>query len=129
MNAEGIVSLWISEDADAGTVERAFLDDYSEDGDWIPHPFASAFGFTHLNPSTCEANALNASTTSVREAVEGFSYASLIGERFARVLGENLPSRARSIVLLYDLAYSGTLASAIVAGATWTFVGSVRYLP
>jgi len=127
METEGSVSLWISDESDANKVQAAFKVEFTEDGDWIPPPFAKAFGFTRFNPATREANVLNAPTTSVRDAVAGFSYGPLIAERFAHQVGEALPATAASIALLYDFEFAGTPGSTTVDGSTWTYVGCVRY--
>lgn len=126
MQTDGYVSLWISDEAEAAKVQAAFMVEYTEDGDWIPPPFAEAFGFTRFNPSTREANVLKVPTTSVREAVAGFSYGALVGERFERA-NAALPRKALSIALLYDFEFAGTPTSAIVDGSTWTYVGCVPY--
>lgn len=128
MENNGSVSLWVSDEADEIRVESAFEVDYTEDGDWISPPFAKAFGFVRFNPATREANVLPSSTNSVRQAVAGCSYASLIAERFAQVVGELLPYRSASVALLYDFEFSGTPSSAVINGSTWTYVCCVRYV-
>lgn len=129
MENDGYVSLWVSEEPDEALVEAALAVDYTEDGDWIPPTFATAFGFTRFNPSTREANVLKSATRSVRQAVAGFSYDSIIAERFANKVGEELPSEARSVALLYNFQFSGTPSTAVIGGSTWTYVGCVRYVP
>ncbi len=128
MQTDGYVSLWISNEPDAAKVQAAFEVKYTDDGDWIAPPFAMAFGFTRFNPSTREANVLGTPTASVREAVAGFSYGSLVGERFARTIGETLPFKVVSVAMLYDFKFAGAPTSATVNGSTWTYLGSVRYV-
>ena len=127
MEIEGYVSMWISDEAGAAKVQRAVKIEYTEDGDWIAPPFAEAFGFARFNPSTREAHTLTTPTTSLRDAVSGFSYDAVLGERFAHEIGESLPTIAVSIALLYDFKFSGSPSTAVIDGATWTYVGCVRY--
>jgi len=125
--SDGYVSLWVSEELDKTSVEAALAVEYTNDGDWVAPAFARAFGFTRFNPSTREANVLKSATTSVREALAGFSYDSVIAERFASEFGEELPSEARSVALLYNFRFSGTPTSAVIGDSTWTYVGCVPY--
>ncbi len=127
VDAKGYVSLWVSTGDVAGAVEAALSAKYTDDGDWVPPAFAHAFGFNRFNPSTREARVLRSATDSVREAVRGFSYGELVGDRFAHACGETLPVVARSIVLLYEFKFSGSTQSAEVGGLTWRYVGCVPY--
>ncbi|MBZ0235601.1 MAG: immunity 22 family protein [Deltaproteobacteria bacterium] len=129
MENDGYVSLWISEETDEARLEAALADSYTEDGDWIPPEFAKAFHFARFNPSTRESSVLKSATKSIREALAGFSYDSVIAERFAKELGEELPLEAKSVALLYNFRFSGAPSTALVDGSTWIYVGCVRYEP
>lgn len=128
METDGYVSLWISSEEDSDKVEAAFEENYTDEGDWIPPPFARAFGFETFDPATREATTLETPASSVREAVAGFSYDALIGERFAREYGDALPIRATAVALLYNFKFSGEPPMAVVDGAKWLFIGCVPYL-
>ncbi|MBL9014320.1 MAG: immunity 22 family protein [Myxococcales bacterium] len=127
MEADGYVSLWISGERDFDRVQAAFEDTYTEDGDWIPPPFALAFGFETFDPATREANILKSPTSSVREAVSGYSYDKFIAERFAHDYGEQLPARASAVALLYNFKFSGEPTAAVVDGTRWQYIGCVPY--
>lgn len=128
MEIEGYVSLWVSSESDFHRVQAAFKERYTEDGEWIPPPFARAFGFETFNPSTREANVLKAGAGSVREAVAGFSYDTVIADRFACEYGEALPIRAAAVALLYDFKFAGEPAAAVLNGTRWYFIGCVPYV-
>jgi len=128
MELEGYVSLWVSSEADFHKVQAAFKERYTEDGEWIPPPFARAFGFDSFNPSTREANVLKEVAGSVRQAVAGFSYSAVIADRFTSEYGEALPIRAAAVAMLYDFKFSGEPATAVLGGTRWYFVGCVPYV-
>jgi len=127
MQTEGYVSLWASTETDAANVQAVFKVEYTEDGEWIPPPFAEAFAFRRFNLATREANVLTIPTASVRDAVSGFSSGAVIADRFAAAFGESLPSKVASIALLYDFQFSGSPTSAVINGSTWICVGCVSY--
>ena len=127
MKKEGFVSLWVSAEADPDTVEAAFDENYTEEGDWIPPPFARAFGFETFDPATREAQMIEAPADSIRGAVAGFSYDSQIAERFVQAYGDALPIRATAVALLYNFQFSGEPSSAVVGGSKWFYVGCVPY--
>jgi len=128
METEGYVSLWVSSETDSDKVQAAFEETYTDDGEWIPPPFACAFGFETFNPNTREADTLRAPTDSVREAVAGFSYDSVIADRFAGECGDALPIRATAVAMLYDFKFSGEPAVAVLDGTRWFYVGCVSYV-
>ena len=125
--SDGYVSLWISDERDFNRVQAAFKEKYTEDGEWIPPPFAEAFEFETFDPATREANILKAPTSSVREAIAGCSYGAFVGERFAREYGDTLPVQATAVALLYNFKFSGEPKTAIVDGSRWRFIGCVPY--
>ena len=129
MECDGMVSLWLVKTHDANTLESVMEESYTEDGDFIPGPFASCFGIDHYDHDFLEA-AYVGEICNVDNVLTGASYDSMISKGFRSFLTDNDAElkNFNAIILLYNFSYDGNVVVASHNDTYFKFVGTVPYI-
>lgn len=128
MRIEGYVSLWIGKCESADRLSRFMKIEYSEAGEFIPPPFAHAFGISYFDEDFNESNFYDQPTKSLKELLAGFSYDDVIIPRFCELCGEDtLTDEANAVILLYNFEYNEEINEAQKDSNFFRFIGSVEY--
>ena len=128
MQQKGSVSLWVGR-ADSGQA----LDDYVEE----THPpeggylssFARDFRIRYYDEDFREAEVLVEPASGIRQMLDGFSYAEIVGPRFEQHYGKPLPCGLNAVVLIYNFSYGVEVEEARTPLLRLHFVGVSSYLP
>lgn len=119
------VSLWVGKFSSIEELENYLLIAYTEDGDAIPSQFEKDFNIEYFDEDFSEAHYENDEVHKFSQLLESCSYNDVVIPNFVEKFGENLPTSANSMILLYDFEYnkSGTHDKTHPV----KYVGSVRY--
>jgi hypothetical protein len=105
MRDEGVVSLWVGESDSPDALDAYLQVGYSEDGDFIPSPFARDFGIRYYDEDFREAQHYEEPSRSVRDLLKGYSYDSVIIPKFVQLLGDSFPVDVNAVILLYNFKH------------------------
>ncbi|MGA3828094.1 immunity 22 family protein [Pseudomonas chlororaphis] len=125
MTSTKTVSIWVANTGwDIPTLQQATTPSYSEDGDFLGSDFTKAFALDFIDDDLMEADKVEI-TSSLPDAVEGFSYDSEISKSINRQPTKIPP--IDTVILVYELQYSGALAKNLIKGKEFIYVGSFEY--
>jgi hypothetical protein len=125
MQEEGVVSLWIGHADSSDALDAYLLTGYSEDGDFIPSPFARDFGIGYHDEDFREAQHYENPSRFVRVLLRGYSYDNVIIPKFIQLLGELLPEEVNAIVLLYNFKHDASVETNAGGAVRLRYMGAV----
>jgi hypothetical protein len=125
METEGIVSAWIGVAKSAQDFARATAVSFSEDGDFLGSKFGQALSIGYYDSSLMEAAYRGRPCDTLRELLQGISYADQILPQL-EASGDERGSNC--FVLLYNYQYCGALTLQ-EEGLTLRFLGLATFRP
>ncbi|WP_124322818.1 immunity 22 family protein [Pseudomonas chlororaphis] len=125
MTSTKTVSIWVAHTGwDIPKLQQVTTPSYSEDGDFLGSDFTKAFALDFIDDDLMEADKVEV-TSSLPDAIEGFSYDSEISSSINRNPVKIPP--IDTVILVYELQYSGALAKNLIKGEEFIYVGSFEY--
>ncbi len=127
MREEEMVSLWVGHVESSNALDAYMVVGYSEDGDFIPSPFAKDFGIGYYDDDFREAQYYQNPSRSVRDLLRGYSYNNMIIPKFVQLLGELLPEEVNAVVLLYNFKHDNGVVANAGETVRLRYVGTVSF--
>jgi hypothetical protein len=127
MEEEGMVSVWIGQATDEDDWYDLFEATYTDDDEFLGSAFSRAFGIDGWDEDFQERSQFGRSNARLEHLLAGVSYANVVVPRIAELshgVGDDTDNVA---MLLYNVAYPGTVSSWNFGTASLRFVGVVRY--
>ncbi|PWY53358.1 immunity 22 family protein [Pseudomonas sp. RW409] len=125
MTSTKTVSIWVAHTSwDIPTLQQVTTPSYSEDGYFLGSDFTKAFALDFIDDDLMEADKVEI-TNSLPDAIEGFSYDSEISDSINRNPTKIPPTD--TVVLIYELQYSGTPQKSLIKGKEFIYSGSFEY--
>ncbi|WDH20651.1 immunity 22 family protein [Pseudomonas chlororaphis] len=125
MTSTKTVSIWVANTGwDIPTLQQATTPSYSEDGEYLGSDFTRAFALDFIDDDLMEADKVEI-TSSLPDAIEGFSYDSEISNSINRNPTKIPPTD--TVILIYELQYSGTPTRSLIKGKEFIYSGCFEY--
>jgi len=125
MTSTKTVSIWVANTGwDIPTLQQATTPSYSEDGEFIGSDFTKAFALDFIDDDLMEADKIE-TTSSLQDAVEGFSYDSEIFNSINKNPTKIPP--IDTVILVYELQYSGAITNNLIKGKDFIYAGCFEY--
>jgi hypothetical protein len=125
MKEDGVVSLWVGEAGSRDALDKYLQTGYSEEGDFIPSPFARDFSMHYYDEDLREARYYEEPSKTVADMLKGYSYENVIVPRFVGLCGESFPEPVNAVVLLYNFKYEGGVKTSVGSTVRLRYIGSV----
>jgi len=125
MQEEGVVSLWIGQADSSDALDAYMQTGYSDDGDFIPSPFAKDFGIRYYDEDFREAQHYEKPSRSVRELLRGYSYDDVVIPKFVQLLGESFPEEVNAVVMLYNFKHDGNVQANTGGAVKLRYMGAI----
>jgi Immunity protein 22 len=124
---EGAVSLWVGVSPSQDALENYVEIDYSTNDLSTISQFADDFGTGWHDEDFMEI-AVEKSTRSLSELLQGCSYDSVIIPKFVNLCGGLLPEAANAFVLLYNFQHNGSVGPGADSGSPvkLRYMGSIK---
>jgi hypothetical protein len=127
MEEEGVVSLWAGRADSAEALAAYMREDYSEDGDFIPPPFAKDFGIDYYDEDFREAEYFTKPARSIRQLLKGCSYGDVVIPKFVHLLGDSFPDDVNAVVMLYNFKHDTGVEASDGEAIRLKYMGAVKY--
>lgn len=125
MQAQGAVSLWVGQADTSGALDAYLQVGYSDDGDFIPSPFARDFGIRYYDEDFREAQHYERPSRSVRNLLKGYSYDSVIIREFVQLFGELFPVDVNAVILLYNFRHDTGVEANDAGAVRLRYMGAI----